>query len=42
MTGIPEGGAGTDIFYDNVRITPHKKNKEANGKISTGVVPCPK
>jgi outer membrane protein assembly factor BamB len=25
VTGIPEGGAGTDIFYANVRITPNKK-----------------
>jgi outer membrane protein assembly factor BamB len=25
VTGIPEGGAGTDIYYANVRITPNKK-----------------
>lgn len=25
VTGIPEGSHGTDIFYDNVRITPNKK-----------------
>jgi len=25
VTGIPEGGAGTEIYYDNVRITPSKK-----------------
>jgi outer membrane protein assembly factor BamB len=25
VTGIPEGGAGTEIYYDNVKITPHKK-----------------
>jgi outer membrane protein assembly factor BamB len=23
--GIPEGGPGTEIYYDNVRITPNKK-----------------
>lgn len=25
VTGIPEGGSGTDIFFDNVRVTPNKK-----------------
>jgi hypothetical protein len=25
VLGIPEGGHGTDIFYDNVKITPNKK-----------------
>jgi outer membrane protein assembly factor BamB len=25
VTGIPEGGAGTDIFYAHVRITPNRK-----------------
>lgn len=25
VLGIPEGGSGTDIFYDNVRIMPNKK-----------------
>ncbi len=25
VTGIPEGGSGTDIFYDNVSIVPNKK-----------------
>ena len=24
VTGIPNVGPGTDIFYDNVRITPNK------------------
>jgi outer membrane protein assembly factor BamB len=25
VTGIPEGGSGTDVFFDNVRILPNKK-----------------
>src|SRR5262249_21262382 len=25
VTGIPEGGAGTDIYYDNVSVTPNRK-----------------
>ena len=25
VTGIPNVGPGTDIFYDNVRLTPNKK-----------------
>ncbi|MFO0865376.1 MAG: PQQ-binding-like beta-propeller repeat protein [Gemmataceae bacterium] len=25
VTGIPEGGAGTEIYYDNVKITTNKK-----------------
>ena len=25
VLGIPEGGSGTDIYYDNIKITPNKK-----------------
>ncbi len=25
VTGIPEGGAGTEVYYDNVRVTPNRK-----------------
>ncbi len=25
VTGIPDNGAGTDVFYDNLRVAPNKK-----------------